>query len=115
MVEGVPGGGQETARRRHGEATSDEVKELKAEARQLKETLAEVLIENRLLIKSGSRATFLRIATCVDGRTSSLATNLEAGARSSRENRASTFSLMTSSLPWPGILAVAQQATLDFT
>jgi hypothetical protein len=30
------------------EATSDEVKELKAEARQLKETLAEVLIENRL-------------------------------------------------------------------
>src|SRR5262249_5237783 len=34
------------------EATSDEVKELKAEARQLKETLAEVLIENRLLKKS---------------------------------------------------------------
>ena len=33
-------------------ATSDEVKELKAEARQLKETLAEVLIENRLLKKS---------------------------------------------------------------
>src|SRR5512140_2767440 len=33
------------------EATSDEVKELKAEARQLKETLAEVLIENRLLKK----------------------------------------------------------------
>ena len=33
------------------EATSDEVKELKAE-RQLKETLAEVLIENRLLKKS---------------------------------------------------------------
>jgi transposase-like protein len=30
------------------EATSDEVKELKAEARQLKETLAEVLIENPL-------------------------------------------------------------------
>ena len=30
-----------------------EVKELKAEARQLKETLAEVLIENRLLKKSG--------------------------------------------------------------
>src|SRR6516164_6003105 len=29
------------------EATSDEVKELNAEARQLKETLAEVLIENR--------------------------------------------------------------------
>ncbi|TMJ95307.1 MAG: IS3 family transposase, partial [Alphaproteobacteria bacterium] len=37
------------------EATSEEVKELKAEARQLKETLAEVLIENRLLKKSGSR------------------------------------------------------------
>ena len=34
------------------EATSEEVKELKAEARQLKETLAEVLIENRLLKKS---------------------------------------------------------------
>src|ERR1700741_551368 len=34
------------------EATPDEVKELKAEARQLKETLAEVLIENRLLKKS---------------------------------------------------------------
>ena len=34
------------------EATSDEVNELKAEARQLKETLAEVLIENRLLKKS---------------------------------------------------------------
>jgi transposase-like protein len=33
------------------EATSDEVKELKAEARQLRETLAEVLIENRLLKK----------------------------------------------------------------
>jgi transposase len=33
------------------EATSDEVKELKAETRQLKETLAEVLIENRLLKK----------------------------------------------------------------
>ena len=36
------------------EATSDEVKELKAEARQLKETLAEVLIENRLLKKAFS-------------------------------------------------------------
>src|SRR5512141_1091577 len=34
------------------EATSDEVKTLKAEARQLKETLAEVLIENRVLKKS---------------------------------------------------------------
>src|SRR5882672_6142430 len=33
------------------EVTSDEVKQLKAEARQLKETLAEVLIENRLLKK----------------------------------------------------------------
>jgi len=31
------------------EATSDEVKELKSEARRLKETLAEVLIENPLL------------------------------------------------------------------
>ena len=34
------------------EATSDEVKDLRAEARQLKETVAEVLIENRLLKKS---------------------------------------------------------------
>src|SRR6266567_4757907 len=34
------------------EATSDEVKGLRADARQLKETLAEVLIENRLLKKS---------------------------------------------------------------
>ena len=34
------------------EATSDEVKELRDEARQLKETLAEVLVENRLLKKS---------------------------------------------------------------
>src|SRR6187551_44355 len=34
------------------EATSDEVKTLRSEARQLKETLAEVLIENRLLKKS---------------------------------------------------------------
>jgi transposase len=34
------------------EATTDEVKELRSEARQLKETLAEVLIENRLLKKS---------------------------------------------------------------
>jgi transposase len=33
------------------EATSDEVKELKAEARQLKETLAEVLIENQDVLK----------------------------------------------------------------
>ena len=36
------------------EATSDEVKELRAEARQLKETLAEVLIENCLLKKAFS-------------------------------------------------------------
>jgi len=34
------------------EATSDEVKALRAEASQLKETLAELLIENRLLKKS---------------------------------------------------------------
>ena len=38
LVEGVPGGGQETlAGDTAREATSDEVKELKAEARQLKE------------------------------------------------------------------------------
>ena len=34
------------------EATSDEVKGLRAEAQQLKELLAEVLLENRLLKKS---------------------------------------------------------------
>ena len=34
------------------EATSDEVKSLKAESRQLKEMLAELLMENRLLKKS---------------------------------------------------------------
>ena len=34
------------------EATSDEVKQLRAEARQLKEALAEVTLENRLLKKS---------------------------------------------------------------
>ena len=34
------------------EATSDEVKDLRVEARQLKEALAEVTLENRLLKKS---------------------------------------------------------------
>jgi len=34
------------------EASSDEVKDLRAEARQLKEALAEITIENRLLKKS---------------------------------------------------------------
>jgi transposase len=34
------------------EATSDEVKTLRAEARQLKEALAEATLENRLLKKS---------------------------------------------------------------
>jgi transposase len=34
------------------EATSDEVKEIQAQARQLKELLAELLLENRLLKKS---------------------------------------------------------------
>ena len=34
------------------EATSDEVEELRVEARQLKEVLAEVTLENRLLKKS---------------------------------------------------------------
>ena len=34
------------------EATSDEVKDLRAEARQLKEALAEATLENRLLKKS---------------------------------------------------------------
>ena len=36
------------------EATSDEVKQLRSEATALKETLAELLIENRLLKKSVS-------------------------------------------------------------
>ncbi len=39
-------------RRLAGEATSDEVKGLRAEARQLKKALAEVTLENRLLKKS---------------------------------------------------------------
>ncbi len=41
------------------EATSDEVKEIQAQARQLKELLAELLLENRLLKKSvlGDRGT----------------------------------------------------------
>jgi transposase len=52
FVEGLPGDGQErlagdTAR----EATSDEVKEVQAQARQLKELVAELMIENRLLKK----------------------------------------------------------------
>jgi len=34
------------------EATSDEVRSLRAEARSLKETLADLLMENRLLKKS---------------------------------------------------------------
>ena len=34
------------------EATSDEVKEIQAQARQLKELVAELMIENRLLKKS---------------------------------------------------------------
>ena len=37
------------------EATSDEVKTLRAEARQLKEALAEVTLENRLNYESGGR------------------------------------------------------------
>jgi transposase len=36
------------------EATSDEVKELQAQARQLKELVAEMMIENRLLKKAHS-------------------------------------------------------------
>jgi len=49
----LPGGWQkrlagDTAR----EATSDEVKAIQAQARQLKEVLAELLLENRLLKKS---------------------------------------------------------------
>jgi transposase len=53
LVEGLPGGGKkrlagDTAR----EATGDEVKEIQAQARQLKELVAELMIENRLLKKS---------------------------------------------------------------
>ncbi len=42
----------QTAKTDSREAASDEVKDLRAEIRQLKETLAELLIENRLLKKS---------------------------------------------------------------
>jgi transposase len=53
LVQGVSGGRQEAAGRRYrDEATSDEVKGLRTDAQQLKELLAEVLLENRLLKKS---------------------------------------------------------------
>ena len=47
----------EAGKKRHAgdtvrEASSDEVKQLRTEARQLKEALAEVTLENRLLKKS---------------------------------------------------------------
>ncbi len=44
-------GQPQTAKTESEEATSGEVKALKAEVRQLKETLAELLIENRILKK----------------------------------------------------------------
>jgi len=49
MVEGVPRSRQEAARGwRSAEGTSDEIKDLKAETRQLKRALAEITLENRL-------------------------------------------------------------------
>ena len=44
-------GQPQTAKTENKEATSDEVKDLRAEVRQLKETLAELLIENRAIKK----------------------------------------------------------------
>ena len=57
LVEGVFGGGQEAAGRGDTacEAASDEVKGLRTEAEQLKELLAEVRLENRLLKKRRDR------------------------------------------------------------
>jgi len=45
----------QTAKTESAEATSDEVKDLRAEVRQLKETLAELQIENRSLKKEQHR------------------------------------------------------------
>jgi polyhydroxyalkanoate synthesis regulator phasin len=45
----------QTAKTESVEATSDEVKDLRAEVRQLKETLAELLIENRMFKKEQHR------------------------------------------------------------
>ena len=50
LVEGVPGSRQAAPGRRYG--TPNEVKSLRAEARDLKEALAEQMLENRLLKKS---------------------------------------------------------------
>ena len=44
-------GQPQTAKTENQQATSDEGKDLRAEVRQLKETLAELLIENRMLKK----------------------------------------------------------------
>jgi transposase len=53
VVEGVSRGGQEAAGRHTARAvTSDEVKELRREASALKEVVAELTLENRLLKKS---------------------------------------------------------------
>ena len=48
-------GQPQTAKTEGEEAASDEVKDLRAEVRQLKETLAELLIENRMLKKEQHR------------------------------------------------------------
>jgi transposase len=52
LVEGVFGGRQETAGDTARAATSDEVKDLRREASALKEVVAELTLENRLLKKS---------------------------------------------------------------
>jgi len=48
-------GQPQTAKTETEEATSDKVEDLRAEVRQLKETLAELLIENRMLNKRQHR------------------------------------------------------------
>jgi hypothetical protein len=48
-------GQPQTAKTETEEATSDKVEDLRAEVRQLKETLAELLIENRMLKKRQHR------------------------------------------------------------
>lgn len=58
LVQGVPGGWQAPPGRRHrpGAATSDEVRDLRRETSALKEVVADLTLENRLLKKSMSGA-----------------------------------------------------------
>jgi transposase len=52
LVEGLPGGWKEAPGWRYSPATSDEVKDLRRETSALKEVVAELTLENRLLKKS---------------------------------------------------------------